>query len=196
MTSYHDVMHELDLRISDVDRDNAAQLLHRSVGDGRISWAEHEQRLTGVYAARTGADLLQLLADLQPIDGGRSAPLTWSPQPSPPLQVMLSKVVRRPEPGTGPQRINVTLGAVVLDLRDLPRGCQIDVVANTTLGKVEVYLSPDTRLIDMGTAWLGKRSTVDGSRRPVPIQRLPANAPVVRLSGHSVLGHVRVTIDD
>jgi len=107
---------------------------------------------------------------------------------------MLSKVVRRPEPGVEPQRINVTLGAVVLDLRDLPRGCQLDVVANTTLGKVEVYLSPDTRLIDMGTAWLGKRSAVDGSHRPVPMQRLAADAPVIRLSGHSVLGHVRVTI--
>ena len=44
-------MHELDLRISDVDRDNAAQLLHRSVGEGRISWTEHEERLTSVYAA-------------------------------------------------------------------------------------------------------------------------------------------------
>ena len=59
MTPYHDAMHELDLRISDVDRDNAAQLLHRSVGEGRISWAEHEERLTGVYAARTRSDLVR-----------------------------------------------------------------------------------------------------------------------------------------
>ncbi len=188
-------MHELDLRISDADRDNAAQLLHRSVGDGRISWAEHEERLAGVYAARTGADLVRLLADLEAIDRTNSAPASWVQQPTAPLQVMLSKVVRRPEPGSGPQRVNVTLGAVVLDLRDLPRGCQLDVVANTTLGKVEVYVSPGTRLIDTGTAWLGKRSTVDRSHRPVPSQRLVADAPVVRLGGHSVLGHVRVTID-
>ena len=185
-------MHELDLRISDLDRDNAAQLLHRSVGEGRISWTEHEERLTGVYAARTRSDLLQLLADLPPVDPEGPATSSWSRQP--PLQVLLSKVVRRPEPGAGPQRINVTLGAVVVDLRDLPRGSRIDVVANTTLGKVEVYLSPDTRLIDMGTAWLGKRSAVDRSHRPVPLQRLAADAPVVRLSGHSVLGHVRVTV--
>src|SRR6478609_4350849 len=183
-------MHELDLRISDADRDNAAQLLHRSVAEGRISWAEHEERLAGVYAARTGSDLLQLLADLQPVDGEGFAPLaTGEPQSSRPLQVMLSKVVRRPEPGAGPQRINVTLGAVVLDLRELPAGCRIDVVANTTLGKVEVYLTPGTRLIDLGTAWLGKRSTLDRSRGPAA----SADAPVVRISGHSVLGHVRVT---
>jgi hypothetical protein len=190
-------MHELDLRISDADRDNAEQLLHRSVGDGRIDWAEHEERLASVYAARTGADLVQILADLSPLDGASGPPAAWSPQrqrPTPALQVMLSKVVRRPEPGNGPQRINVTLGAVVLDLRDLPRGCQLDVVANTTLGKVEVHVSPGTRLIDTGTAWLGKRSTVDRSHRPVPSQRLAADAPVVRLGGHSVLGHVRVTI--
>ena len=102
-------MHELDLRISDLDRDNAAQLLHRSVGEGRISWTEHEERLTGVYAARTRSDLLQLLADLPPVDPEGPATSSWSRQP--PLQVMLSKVVRRPEPGAGPQRINVTLGA-------------------------------------------------------------------------------------
>lgn len=191
-------MHELDLRISDADRDDAAHLLHRSVGDGRISWAEHGERLAGVYAARTGADLAQILADLRPLDGESAPPATWrkhSQHPTPALQVMLSKVVRRPDPGSGPQRINVTLGAVVLDLRDLPRGCQLDVVANTTLGKVEVYVSPGTRLIDTGTAWLGKRSTVDRSRRPEPTQRLAANAPVVRLGGHSVLGHVQVTVD-
>jgi len=138
---------------------------------------------------------VRLLADLQPTDRQLPGRQSWSQPPTPPLQVMLGKVVRRPEPGAGPQRINVTLGAVFLDLRDLPRGCQVDVVANTTLGKVEVYLSPDTRLIDTGTAWLGKRATVGRSRRSVPARRLSADAPVVRLSGHSVLGHVRVTID-
>ncbi len=81
----------------------------------------------------------------------------------------------------------------MIDLRDLPPGCLIDVVANSTLDKVEVYLSPGTSLIDEGTAWLGKRSTVETHRNAARAAVRPG-APVVRLSGHSVLGHVRVTI--
>ena len=187
MTPYDDNMHELELRISDVDRDRAAAVLHAAVGEGRISWPEHEERLAGVLAARTGAELIPWLADLPAI-----ADATRPASPSvPPLQVTLGKVRRRPDPAAGPQRVNVTLGAAILDLRDLPRGCLIDVVANSTLGKVEVFISPGTRLLDMGTAWLGKRSTVEHRSRWATVH---ADAPVVRLGGRSVLGHVRVTI--
>ena len=70
------------------------------------------------------------------------------------------------------------------------RGSVIDVIANSTLGKVEVFVSPGTNLIDTGTAWLGKRSTVE-RRSGNPVR---PGAAVVRLGGHSVLGHVRVTI--
>lgn len=181
-------MHELEMRISDVDRDRAAAVLHTAVGEGRISWPEHEERLAGVLAARTGAELIPWLADLP----DASSAVMPTSRSAPPLQVTLGKVRRRPDPAAGPQRVDVMLGAAVLDLRDLPRGGLIEVVANSTLGKVEVLLSPGTRLLDMGTAWLGKRSTVEHRRRWVTTVR--ADAPVVRLSGHSVLGHVRVTI--
>ena len=193
-------MHELELRISDVDRDRAATALNKAVGEGRISWDEHAERLAGVYNARTGAELVPLLADLpaptrastRHVPASQFAAAPMRPE-APLLQVTLSKVRRRPDPAVGIQRVEVTLGAAVIDLRDLPAGCLIDVVANSTLGKVEVWLSPGTSLIDEGTAWLGKRSTVE-SRRNAMRQPARPGAPVVRLSGHSVLGHVRVTI--
>ena len=78
----------------------------------------------------------------------------------------------------------------MIDLRDLPAGSVVDVVANSTLGKVEVFIAPGTNLIDTGTAWLGKRSTVLRGRGTA----VRPGAAVVRLGGHSVLGHVRVTI--
>jgi hypothetical protein len=186
-------MGDLELRISDEDRDRAAALLHTAVGEGRLSWAEHEERLSGVYAARTGSELVPWLADL-PV--GRSAvpvlPAAAIATTSAPLHVMLSKVRRRPDPGEGRVTVDVTLGAAVLDLRDLPTGCVMEVVANSLLGKVEVYVSPGTRLVDSGTASLGKRSTVE-HRRHRDTGPLRPDAPVVRLSGHSMLGHVRVT---
>ena len=189
MTSYDDAMHELELRISDVDRDRAAAALNTAVSEGRLTWPEHEERIARVYAARTGAELAPLLADL-PETGTIVTPQR---QEARPLQVTLSKVRRRPDPTIGVQRVEVTLGAAIIDLRDLPNGCLVDVVANSTLGKVEVYISPGTSLIDEGTAWLGKRSTVERHRR-APRPPIRPGAPVVRLSGHSVLGHVRVTI--
>jgi len=187
-------MAELELRISDADRDRAAAVLHKAVADGRLDWSEHSERLAAVYAAKTERQLTPLLRDLQPMD--RARPFIAQTPPSPmstaPLQVTLSKVRRTPEPNTV-QHVQVTLGAAIIDLRGLPQGCTVDVLADSLLGKVEVYVSPGTQLIDSGTAWLGKRSTIEPGRgdRRAPIR---PGAPVVRLSGHSVLGHVRVTI--
>ncbi|MFC4950908.1 DUF1707 SHOCT-like domain-containing protein [Pseudonocardia sp. GCM10023141] len=189
-------MGELELRISDQDRERAATVLHAAVGEGRLTWFEHEERVRGVYAARTGAELEPWLADLP---AARSAvPMTTRPTApavapeSAPLRVMLSKVRRRPDPGVGQLYVEATLGAAVLDLRELPAGCFIDVVADSVLGKVEIYVSPGTRLIDIGTATLGKRSVVEhGRHRGTPLR---PDSPVVRVAGHSSLGHVRVTI--
>jgi len=187
-------MHELELRISDVDRDRAAAALNTAVSEGRLTWPEHEDRVARAYAARTGAELAPLLADLP--QAAQSVLPAFAPAApgfaTPPAKVFLSKIRRRPDPSAGPQQVDVTLGAAVIDLRDLPQGSVIDVIANSRLGKVEVFVSPGTNLIDTdtGTAWLGKRSTVE-RRRGNPVR---PGAAVVRLGGHSVLGHVRVTI--
>ncbi len=185
-------MRELELRISDLDRERAAALLNQAVSEGRLTWPEHEERLAGVYAARTGAELAPWLVDL-PGAPRFVTPRTPAAAVATPLQVTLSKVRRRPNPDAGIQQVDVVLGAAVLDLRDLPSGTFLDIVANSTLGKVEVYVSAETTLIDEGTAWLGKRSTVDHRRRGA-VRGARAGAPVVRLSGHSLLGHVRVSI--
>jgi DUF1707 SHOCT-like domain len=182
-------MTDLELRISDADRERAAAVLHVAVGDGRLSWVELEERLTGVYTARTERELRPWLADLAPRPA--TASLATSPEP---LRVLLGKVRRRPEPDAGRIDVEAVLGAVVLDLRDLPPGCVIDVVAHSLLGKVELFVSPGTRLVDTGTASLGKRSVVERGHRRDRRVRLGPDAPQVRVSGHSVLGHVRVAV--
>jgi hypothetical protein len=184
-------MGELELRISDADRDRAAAVLHSAVGEGRLTWVELDERLAGVYAARTERELTPWLADL-PAQVRSAVPAPAGPGELP-LRVVLGKVRRRPDPAVRHVRVDATLGAAVLDLRDLPAGTVLDVVANSLLGKVEVHVSPGTRLVDSGTASLGKRTTVDHAgrgNRPIP----RPDAPVVRLAGHSLLGHVRVTV--
>ena len=68
------------LRISDADRERAAERLHTALSEGRITLSELEERLAVVYAARYEADLHPPLADL-PVGhpGGRHAcgPADW-----------------------------------------------------------------------------------------------------------------------
>ncbi len=194
-------MGQVELRISDVDREHAAAVLHIAVGDGRITWAEHAERLEGVYTARTAAELQPFLADL----GADLAPLSaHAPAPvleAVPLRVTFAKVRRRPDPAAGPVLVDAFLGAADIDLRDLPPGAVVDVRANSLFGKVEIRVSPGTRLVDTGTAYLGKRSVVEWAgwvrgflSTLIPPSPVGPDAPVVRLSGHSMFGHVRVTI--
>ena len=55
-----------DLRISDAERAEVADLLATHYGDGRLDQAEFEQRLDQAMRARTYSDLSGLFADLPP----------------------------------------------------------------------------------------------------------------------------------
>ena len=55
-----------DLRISDAERAEVADLLATHYGDGRLDQAEFEQRLDQAMRARTYRDLGGLFADLPP----------------------------------------------------------------------------------------------------------------------------------
>ena len=41
------------LRVSDADREQAAEVLRQAAGDGRITFDELDQRLEAAYGART-----------------------------------------------------------------------------------------------------------------------------------------------
>jgi hypothetical protein len=56
------------MRASDADRERTAALLREHHAVGRLTAEEFEDRLDGVFAARTHGDLDALLADLPAID--------------------------------------------------------------------------------------------------------------------------------
>jgi hypothetical protein len=62
---------------SDADRDSAVGLLSAARAEGRLTADEHDQRLSGAYAARTWQELDQLTADLP----GPPAATTGQPVP-------------------------------------------------------------------------------------------------------------------
>ena len=63
-----------DLRISDAERTEVADLLARHYEDGRLDHAEFDQRIDQAMKARTYRDLSGLFADLPPAGGPESPP--------------------------------------------------------------------------------------------------------------------------
>src|SRR5262245_20390125 len=57
------------LRISDDDRHQVADLLREAAGEGRIDFEELDERLEATYAAKTYADLVPITVDL-PVGSG------------------------------------------------------------------------------------------------------------------------------
>lgn len=55
-----------DARIGDRDRAQTADLLARAAGTGHLDLDQLDDRMAGVWTARTGADLMVLEADLPP----------------------------------------------------------------------------------------------------------------------------------
>jgi hypothetical protein len=62
-----------DLRISDTDRDRAAEVLREAHAQGRIPVDELDERLSSVYNAKTFADLVPVTRDLPATPGAAVA---------------------------------------------------------------------------------------------------------------------------
>jgi Domain of unknown function (DUF1707) len=66
--------HRPELRISDLDRDRAAEVLREAHAHGRITVEELDERLTSVYAAKTHADLVPITRDLPAVQDAAAPP--------------------------------------------------------------------------------------------------------------------------
>jgi hypothetical protein len=179
------------LRASDADRDRAASVLNGAMAEGRLTVAEHADRLDALYAAKTHAEIAPLLDDLP----GHPAPAPAAGTPARPsgevshIVAILSGATRKGS-WTVPPAMNVValLGGVELDFREatLPAG-EITISAACILGGLEITVPPEMQVIDNGVAILGGReiaSDSDESARP--------GAPVLRISGFCFLGGVEV----
>lgn len=101
-------------RVSDLEREEVADVLRRSAGEGRLTYVEVEDRLEKVYAAKTYGELVEVTADLpeavapQPVAVVQPAPRR--------INVFLSDA-KRTGPWLAEQRQDVTalLGGVILD---------------------------------------------------------------------------------
>jgi hypothetical protein len=166
------------VRLSDDERALAARRLDEAVATGRITWLEHTERSTRVWEARVHGDLAPLLADLGTVDAvpARSAPARR-------VSAVASKIVRTAE-SCREIEASAVFGAVVLDLSAMGPGEQILIKASSVCGKVMIRVADDATVLDEGTAVLGKRTILGAPDAP--------GGPIVRITGRSVCGHLKV----
>jgi len=133
-----------DLRASDADRERIVALLAEAAGDGRLTLAEHADRVSKAYQAKTLGELARLTADLatpaaQPLrlDTSRSVTAFFTTQ-------------RREGRWVVPDRLMVTAvgGHVVLDLRDaLLQGLHTIVHATLVGGQLHLLVPNGVQVI-------------------------------------------------
>ncbi len=198
------------LRVSDRDREVVAEALREAYAEGRLTFAEHDERLGRVWSARTAADLEPLVEDL-PVGGGvvprgdaaaaprrgrqaaRSGPgfagHGLALHGGDGLAVLSSSTVSPPVGTTSATGVSV-LGSLVVDLREClgaedARGRTFRLTVNALLGSVEV-LVPEGVEVRMGGA------AVLGTRQLHGTSRAGAGAPALALDGVALLGSVDV----
>src|SRR5690349_19672687 len=183
------------LRISDSDRHQVAEVLREAAGEGRIDMEELDERLEAAYAARTYADLVPITSDLPTGDQ-----LPWQPPalPSPVVQgpasethVAILNGLDRKGSWVVPRRMSVfaMMGGADLDLRQARFAAQeVVITVNAFMGGAQITVGPHTHVVMEGTGIMGGYS---GPSEKVPAE-LDANSPTVRIRGVAIWGGVSV----
>ena len=158
-----------DMRVSDRDRQAAAERLRLALGEGRLDLLEYDDRLARAYAAVTHADLEPLFTDLPAASEMAATGPGAAPQPSRPA-------TRRPAAAVArlPTALKVlwTVWVAVVSIN-------LTVWVLVSLGNGEPdYFWPMWLLVP-GAALFGVSAAVLGIRRagPPPPPQLPPSRP-------------------
>ncbi|MFC4944794.1 DUF1707 domain-containing protein [Pseudonocardia sp. GCM10023141] len=175
------------IRISDADRERAAQRLHTALSEGRITVSELEERITVVYAARFESDLVPPLADL-PQDQAQ-APVASTPSGPPVVLRAGMSSLRRSGAWKVPPRLRVLsgVGSVVLDFCDADNPHPVvELELEVGAGSVRLIL-PDNATADVD----GMAAVMGTVRCKVPAGPVPG-APHFVVHGRAGMGSVTV----
>lgn len=193
------------LRVSDAEREHAAEVLRRAAGDGRITLEELDDRLTAAYAARTYGELAAITEDLPDAGPQPPAPVTG---PMPPAETggprfpeariggipgsaisvgVMSEAHRSGGWVVPPSYTAVAImGAVSLDLREAQfSGHEVTIQTFALMGGIDIIVDEEITVDVSGFAFMGgfdHRAT--GPGRP--------GAPRVKVVGFAMMGGVNV----
>ncbi|GIH69862.1 DUF1707 SHOCT-like domain-containing protein [Sphaerimonospora thailandensis] len=174
-------------RASDADRDRIAAVLGEALATGRLTSAEHADRLDAAYSAVTLGDLVPLIKDLPEVSHSPSSPITSfiTGAESHLVSAVFSKVIRRGRWVAGRHtELRSVFGALIVNLSDavLP-GREVTLELNSFCGKIIVAVPPGARVVDEGSALFSKRSVTGGE---------PGDGPLIRITGQARFGKIVV----
>ena len=179
-----------DLRISDSDRDRAAEVLREAHAEGRISIDELDERLTSVYNAKTFADLVPVTRDLPATQDAATAPARGRIGGTARFKLSLAILGGASREGqwvVPPEYTAVaTLGGIKLDMRDATFAeAETTIKAVAVMGGMEITVPEDAE-VEVGA--FGVMGGVDhGGEGPGA-----PGAPRIRITGVAVMGGIEV----
>jgi hypothetical protein len=191
MTPGRDAQDPSQLRISDADRHQVAEVLREAAGEGRIDLDELDERLEATYAARTYADLVPITLDLPDVRQEPSLPARPGPVTEERHLAIMSGLERKGV-WTVPARmtINCFMGGADLDLRQAQfTSRDVVITVNAVMGGADIKVNPRTHVIMEGTGIMGGYSGPSDKTAP----ELDAESPVVRIRGFALMGGVSVS---
>jgi hypothetical protein len=181
------------MRVSDSDRERAADVLREAAGHGRITMDELDERLEVAYTAKTYGDLAAVTRDLpQPAQApgtAQRAPVDrigGTPGAKFSLAI-LSGARRSGRWVVPPSYVAVAvMGGVELDLREaLFSQPEVTIHAYTVMGGIEITVPEDVDVDVSGVAFMGGFDH-NASGPGVP------GAPRLRVLGFALMGGVEV----
>jgi uncharacterized protein DUF1707 len=187
------------LRISDNDRHQVAEVLREAAGEGRIDLTELDERLEATYAARTYADLVPITLDLPvarstdlPARPAAATPSPVVPGPAEEKHLAILGGVERKGAWTVPAHLTVNcfMGGADLDLRSAQFAArEVVITVNAVMGGADIKVNPHTHVIMEGTGIMGGYSGPSDKTPP----ELDATSPTVRIRGFAIMGGVSVS---
>lgn len=183
-----------ELRASDADREQTAELLRRAAGEGRLTVDELDERLAEAFAARTRAELEALVADVVLSGDAALGVPVGAPAASLPvvpgegatkwLISIMSGHDRRGHWRVGPKVINFNFwGGSEIDLNDAVLSAQhTEIRVISIMGGADVYVPEGLDVQVSQFALMGGNDVKLGRGRPVP------GGPTVHLRLFSLMG--------
>ena len=179
--------------LTDADRERVATVLSNRFAEDVISLDEFEQRVAAVYHATTRAELDALVADLGAAPGlhtPATAIATVDEVPGHDRRFAVLASLTHHSMAMMPRRLDVSAvrGNVELDLRDATFGAgESELHLRAVLGNITVTLPAGAVVEQRASSVLGSIECQPSSAR---VRR--SHVPVVRVTGHAVLGAVEI----
>jgi Domain of unknown function (DUF1707)/Cell wall-active antibiotics response 4TMS YvqF len=184
------------MRVSDTDREQAAEVLRDAAGQGRITMDELDERLGAAYAAKTYAELEVVTRDLPrshpampPVrPAGGFPPDRIGASPGVKFSVAIMSGARRSGPWVVPSTYVsfALMGGVQLDLRHARfSGPEVTIHAYALMGGIEIIVPED---IEVDVAGIGFMGGFDHRASGAGIP----GAPRVKVIGFALMGGVDV----